>query len=606
MRRLPISVFLGGLFLFPFLNFARFSPLQDWWTNSLVLLTVGIGTIWAFERGNKCIEIPRVVIFLLFFLLYLIVSGMFRGAVTVTFQMVGIMLAMMLMCQCVQKLYERQQILTAMAWVLLLGSVLQSFLGILQIVGIAHYFNGWVLFEREGSSVNVIGNVGQRNQYAHYLTWGVLAVCYLFGLKHLGWKLASLLLLIFCVLISFSGARLPLIYSLSIAGLTWFWHRRSRTDEQVTRMAIAVVVALVIMALCQIFSHNLGVALHWFGLNVEIQSGADRLLDAGFGARRRIEWAKALQMFREHPVLGYGMGGYAYRSAWLEAFGGFPKVPEDVLFTQSHNLVFQLLSEVGGIGTLIVLGGLLFCLLPFFYRGRQSGENLFLIGIAAVILLHSLLEFPLWYLPFLAMLTMICAFSPIALIQARLDTDMLCWVGRGMGGFLILYVLSGAWIFSMLTQYNQPSNDLPTNQARIANLQRIALLPWWQDSANLVLINYVQPSREFAEIKLNYFEQLVKLQPFSAVLFKLAMQQALSGEYKKARASMAIAIANYPGEVNKFAYFLRIANDPSLEELQRMTQRAAAEYAKHGVGTEEGRIAAVMAVSTAVTRSPLF
>ncbi|WP_186338505.1 Wzy polymerase domain-containing protein [Chromobacterium vaccinii] len=158
----------------------------------------------------------------------------------------------------------------------------------------------------------------------------------------------------------------------------------------------------------------------------------------------------------------------------------------------------------------------------------------------------------------------------------------------------------------MLTQYNQPSNNFMVNQSRVANLQKVALLPWWQDSANLVLINYVQPSREFADIKLSYFEQLVKLQPFPAVLFKLAMQQALSGEQERAKISMAMAIANYPDEVNKFLYFLKLANDPFLEELLRMTQKAAKEYADHGAGTEEGRVAAVLAVSVPVTRSPLF
>ncbi|MEO2216769.1 Wzy polymerase domain-containing protein [Chromobacterium vaccinii] len=606
MKIFAISVFLGGLFLFPFLNFARFSPLQDWWTNSLVLLAIGLGAICFFRNLSKSISTPWVVVFLFLFLFYLIISGAYRGADTVTMQMVGVLFAMMLLCQCIHWLNERQQLLSALAWVLLLGSVLQSVLGVFQMTGVAYYFNGWVLSERVTPSGNLIGNIGQRNQYAHYLTWGIMAVCYLFSLRHLGWRLTGLLLLTFCILISFSGARLPLLYSLSIAGLAWFWHRRSRMDEQVSRMAAALAIAILIMALCQLFSHTLMEGLHWLGLDVDIKSGSDRILDAGFGMRRRIEWAKAWQMFSERPVLGYGMGGYAYQSAWLEAFGGLPKVAENTLFTQSHNLVFQLLAEVGIVGTLIVLGGLIFCLLPYLYRGRQSSENLFLTGIAIVILIHSLFEFPLWYLPFLAMLLLICSLSPRLAIRASLETSMLRWVGIGGGGILTLYVLSGGWFFAMLTQYNQPSNNFMVNQSRVANLQKVALLPWWQDSANLVLINYVQPSREFADIKLSYFEQLVKLQPFPAVLFKLAMQQALSGEQEKAKISMAMAIANYPDEVNKFLYFLKLANDPFLEELLRMTQKAAKEYADHGAGTEEGRVAAVLAVSVPVTRSPLF
>ncbi|AXE35658.1 PglL family O-oligosaccharyltransferase [Chromobacterium phragmitis] len=606
MNNKTAILFFAGLFVIPFLNAARLSPLQDWWTNALVLLTVGGAAVWVFRKRASELEIPWINAFLLVFLLYVIFSGVIHGSYTVTLQMAGVMLSLLLLCQSAQGLKGRHGVLALLAWSLLLGGGAQAAFGLLQVTGLAYHFDGWVVFQSKGPSSSVIGNIGQRNQYANYLTLSMLAACYLWGERRLRGGAAFAALTVFSLLIAWSGARLPLAYGLGLACLAWYWHRRARQNEAVSRMAAAMALSVTMLAFCQVFAHPLVGWLQAVGLDANIQSGADRILDAGLGARRRVEWAKAWLMLKDYPLLGCGLGGYAYQSAWLEAFGGFPKIAENTLFTHSHNLIFQLLAETGVVGSLIILSGLVFCLLPYFYRGAQNSGNLFLIGAAFVILCHSQFEFPLWYLPFLALLALVCALSPRRGFSARLDTALLQWSGVAAGACLMLYVLSGAWVFWTLTQYNHPTADVKTNQERVARLQNIALLPWWQDAANLVLINYVEPSRSYSDAKLLYFEQLARFQPYSAVLFKLAMQQALAGEQEKARVSMAMAIANYPGEVLRFVYFLRAANDPALEGLVRMTQAAARAYALHGVDTEEGRVAAVMAVSAPVTRGPLF
>ena len=79
-----------------------------------------------------------------------------------------------------------------------------------------------------------------------------------------------------------------------------------------------------------------------------VASGVERLAanSDGMGARRLAEWGKAWLVFREAPWFGAGWSQYAYHSVRLQLLPQF--VDSGVnsgLFSNAHNLVFQLLAE---------------------------------------------------------------------------------------------------------------------------------------------------------------------------------------------------------------------------------------------------------------------
>ncbi|HET8693167.1 MAG TPA: Wzy polymerase domain-containing protein [Aquabacterium sp.] len=109
-------------------------------------------------------------------------------------------------------------------------------------------------------------------------------------------------------------------------------------------------------------------------------------------------WANVLSLIAQHPWTGVGYG--EFNVAWT--FTPFPNRPI-AFFDHTHNLILQWAVELGIPVTLILMG---LCLWAWLALVRpQTDARLSPAGIAGVIvttaLLHSLLEYPLWYSYFL-------------------------------------------------------------------------------------------------------------------------------------------------------------------------------------------------------------
>ncbi|KJH69317.1 hypothetical protein UF16_00165 [Chromobacterium violaceum] len=582
--------------------------MQDWWTDALVVLSVGMAAPFAAMSGRRDFQLPLVALVLLLMAVLLAACNVLAlGNASMSSQTVASLAVMLLLALFLANHIHlpHRDICILLATAILLGACLQALLGMMQTLGLASLSRGLVLYD-VGSPTEILGNIGQRNQYAQYLSWGVLAICYLHGRKALkGWFAAPLLTALI-VLITWTGARLPLAYFLGILALAWFWLRRSPQDEDLRRMAASLSLAIILLVLVQVFNHEIVGLLNWLGLPIDAQSGSNRMLEGGFGARRRVEWTKAWLVFLEHPWLGVGVGRYAAQSVWLEAFGGLPKYPESVLFTQSHNLIFQLLAETGLIGTLCAGIGLLGCLLPFFARGRQSPENLMLLSIALMILVHSMFEFPLWYLPFLSMLVIVCVLGPALRWRLQIRTGALRGLCAVAGVLMLAHVLSGAVFFWRLIEFTIPSAAAQENMKRVEYVSRVGLDPMWSKPTDLILSNYLLPGKRHLDMLLPFYEGLAKDQPYVAVMLRLSVCRALAGQERAARDAMAQAIANYPDETPKFVLTLQTWSEPEIQPLKEMALQAAQAYQEHGTHTDAARLAAVMTVATPVTRSPLF
>ncbi|OHX18034.1 PglL family O-oligosaccharyltransferase [Chromobacterium sphagni] len=603
-----LHVFFCFCFVFPFLNCARYTPLQDWWTNASVVFAIGIAGLFVFRRRQSGVRVPLAALALTALLLWLSFSnGLLLDNYQPAILGIGSLAVMLLLAVFLANRLrpDLAQVCVILASCLLLGSCLQIVLGGIQVLDLARYTRGLVMLNYL-TPTEVMGNVGQRNQYAQYLNWGVVAACYLYGRRRLRGGFCGLLVLFQLLFITWSGARLPLAYCLGVCLLAWFWQRRASGDETLARMLKALMAAMIVLSLLQLFNEQIIWLLNWLGLPIHAQSGSERLLDAGFGARRRIEWTKAWMVFQQHPWLGVGLERYPEQSVWLEAFGGLPKYPEAVLFTQSHNLFFQLLAETGLPGTLIVVLGLGGCLLPFFGRGRQSPENLLLISIAMMLLIHSMFEFPLWYLPFLAMLVTVCTLSPARLWQAPIRTAVLRLACIGGGALMAAHIVSGVAIFWRLVEYSAPSQSAAENIRRVNYLGKVELNPLWVDPAAMVMGNYLLPSKRHVDIVLPFYQRLALNQPYIAVLQRLSVCQALAGQPEAARRTLVQAIASYPDEVLKLDASLQSWQEPEVRRLAELTGRVKKIYLQRGAYTDAARMAAVMAVASPVTRKPLF
>lgn len=586
----------------PLFNFARFYPLPDWVSSALALVFVGLALLFAlFDRAEGRVSFAFVTTMLLaiYCLLQYEMDGLPFGLVLI------LLSAVMLFIPFYASIDLKGGIVLLATW-LLLAALLQCMLGWLQLLGLAPKMYGFVLFDAGNPTGNVMGNIGQRNLYAEFLVWGSLSACYLFSIKKLGKCLFVFSLFSLVLMIAWTGSRLPLGYAVGLIFLVWFWLRRSSGKVEVQRMAIAISCFVILLSLTQFFNHEIIWFLNKIGLNIAAVSGSERILDAGFGARRRVEWSKAWDIFKSHPWFGVGFGGFAAASTRMEVFSGFAKVPESYLFTHSHNIFFQLLAESGVVGTLIVLIGGVVSMLGFFVKGKQSVEGFLLVGVVLVLMIHSMFEYPLWYLSFLLMLCVAASLSSVGHYTFSIKSRLLSIYCLIIIFLCFSYVFSGVFVYSKLVRYSSPPVDRTLRVKAIKELGSVANYPLWSWDVDMAMANYLEPSREGLSIKLAFFERIANYRPYPAVLVKLSMLQALNRQPEQARETLRIAIANYPDYSARLALMFAYRSEKELMPLQSMVMNAAAAYGRFAVYSDQARNAAVMTVVEPVTRKTLF
>lgn len=605
------TIILALIFIAPLLNFLHYAPVQDWWTNALVVAGAAIAAMSMILTPRYQAAIPRSGVVIVLFFGAVIAAGYSLHANPISLNvLLGCMLVLLVLTCHWQTLVSqsRPDFIRQLCQILFVGGLLQVVLGAIQVFGLAPLFNGYVMYDASNPAGNIMGNIAQRNLYGHYLTWALFASCYLYAVGRL--RIAVLLMaqLLFALLIAWSGGRLILAYIALGLLLGGFWYWRARDSVMIKHLFIALVSASLMVMLTQTLLSQFDHLLSWLGLKVELQSGVERFFDHGFGARRYIEWSKAWQIFTQHPLLGVGWDGYAFAGNEQEVYGGFPKVPESWLFANCHNLIFQLLAETGVLGSAIVLIGFVVLLRPFFGVGQASPENLLLMLLLAVTIMHSMFEYPLWYLPFLSMLVLIMACSPTPPVTLPVRPPVVRLAYLVCGLMFGVYVVLGIGRFNLLVRESMPVADIEQNKQRIEKLSQLTVDPLWGDDATLALTHFLPPSKEKAELKLKVYEQLLRYRPTPPILQNSAMLYALTGRQKQALELTKQFIVVYPDFTPTLCLVLSQQAEPDYVSMRTVANQACAIGAKYpGVENDDRRkLAIAEAFAAPVTRKALF
>ncbi|MXR36594.1 O-antigen ligase family protein [Craterilacuibacter sinensis] len=608
----------------PFLSWLRFAPNSDWIGNAMALLLAlllilcGLLHMPASLRLSPALAMAGV--------LTLAAVAPLAGAPYpgTGLSLLAVIWLAALVAQTVVQL-PREQVITTLCIGLVLGVGLQLLIGAVQVLGLVQPWGLWWVVS-DGQHT-LFGNIAQRNQYANYLTLALLAACWLYGRGRLrAWLLVPLLLLL-ALFLAWSASRLVLAYAMGLAllaGVMLWLTRGSQSltptplpegeglavsaftgggsaanhtlspvgrgwrvapgeggDVATLRMAKALLFALLAIMLCQLFTAQINAALNAIGLPVNQASGIDRFMDGGFGARRWIEWQKAWSVFMAHPLFGVGLGGYAAQSVLLEpAFAG--QWSESWLFTHCHNIVLQLLAETGIVGTLAVAGALLWAFLPWFKRENVGADALLVLGLALVLLGHSLFEYPLWYASFLMVFAVLMGVSPAKGFALPVRPAL-----RRVGVLALVLVLAWQVIVGLVMYFDwvrwvMPSRDVAENKARIESLLQHGANPVWSYEADQLLSNYLDGSANHLALKLPLFERLAAYRPYPGTLIKLAMLRAHQGDAAGAEVALRQAIASFPDTAPQLAAMLAGPTDAALKPLQQISARAALAHQQAG------------------------
>lgn len=273
---------------------------------------------------------------------------------------------------------------------LLLAGLLSGAVGWVQVF-VPEAANGWLIAHPTAEGL-AIGNIRQPNQLSTLLLWACAAAVW-WALER-GWRwgvLAGVLaVLVFTVVLTASRTGVVGVGMLALWGLL---DRKLPGKARVLLVAAPVFYALTWWGM-NTWAHAVGHAFH----------GGERMTATmhGYGSDSRLTtWRNTLDLIAMQPWTGVGFG--AYNFAWT--FTAFPG-RSTAFFDHSHNLLLQLAVELGlPLASLIV--ALLLASLASARAGlvaadlrvaRSARTALFMLAVVGV---HSLLEYPLWYAYFL-------------------------------------------------------------------------------------------------------------------------------------------------------------------------------------------------------------
>ena len=284
----------------------------------------------------------------------------------------------------------------ALAW--LAAALLSSMMGLLQYFGIAGALAPWVNHNTLGDA---FANLRQRNQFATLtnlglavLLWGPLAQRRAparvradvppAGAAHRYWPFAAAMLLAFGN--AASGSRTGLLQFLALAPMALLWNgtRHRRTWQVLAVAALAYVAAAIALP-----------AL--IGLDPLVNGITGRLrFDSLPCASRWVIWQNVLYLITQRPLAGWGWGELDF----AHFVTLYPGARFCEILDNAHNLPLQLAVELGIPLAVLACGlgiGLAWRARPW----RESNPDRQLAwAVLALILLHSMLEYPLWYGPF--------------------------------------------------------------------------------------------------------------------------------------------------------------------------------------------------------------
>jgi O-antigen ligase len=284
----------------------------------------------------------------------------------------------------------RLSAVVASAWVL--AACLSACMGLLQYFGWASGLVPWLSSAPLGEA---FANLRQRNQFASLTNIGLLAV--LWWAAHVN-RLKSVAvgstgLALITVLLAFanvaSSSRTGLVQLGLILTMTWWWSHESRNSS--ARLAHRLLLTAV-------SSYLLAVLVLPVLAGSPLRGGAiARLQDRGDACSSRIVlWSNVLEMIAQKPWLGWGWGELRY-AHFMTLYDG-PRFCE--IMGNAHNLPLHLAVTMG-----LPLATLLFGSGVWLVWGAKPWQETdptrqLAWGVLALIGLHSLLEYPLWYGPF--------------------------------------------------------------------------------------------------------------------------------------------------------------------------------------------------------------
>lgn len=367
------------------------------------------------------------------------------------------------------------------------AAVISAVIGLLQFFDQTRWLGQWVNHAQVGEAY---ANLRQRNQFATLTSIGLLACLWLLSQRGLSqavvtrWTdrvlktLTSIGILLLAMGNAASGSRTGLVQWVCVFALAIIWRQRGQWQPVALAFASLAIYFMSVLLLPGLLATVTGIQ-------------ADGLLgrlseDAGC-ASRTVLWSNVVHLIAQKPWLGWGWGELDY-AHFMTLYPGERFC--DIL-DNAHNLPLHLAVELGVPFALSVCGVLMWVVVRSRPWRETDPTRQLAWGVLAVIAVHSLLEYPLWYGPFqmaaLLSIGLLCKVIPtkatIATVRSALvaitSIALLAWAGFDYWRVSQLYLSASARspAYQENTLDKVRGSRLFSNQVAFAEFTTTALTP---------------------------------------------------------------------------------------------------------------------------------
>ncbi|OOG48398.1 PglL family O-oligosaccharyltransferase [Polaromonas sp. A23] len=447
---------------------------------------------------------------------------------------------------------------SSLAW--LGAGLLSSVMGLWQYLGAGDSFLPWINQARLGEA---FANLRQRNQFASLTSVALVVLLWMpvnftrnvdaarqFDSKY-PW-VAPLAAGLLAAGNAASSSRTGLLQLFLICALCWIWG--GWRQPFVRRVLLAAVLAYVLAALVLPWLGGLDLMGH--GMVARLRAG-----DAVCTGRLTL-WANVLTLIAQKPWFGWGWGELDY-AHYMTLFPGGRFC--DIL-DNAHNLPLHLAVELGIPTALTVcaaLGWIVWRTRPL--RETNSARQM-AWSVLAVIMLHSLLEYPLWYGPF-QMAVGLCVWmlwvTPRERIAGNPDGSLVALVVRlALASALSAAVAYAAWDYHRVSQiYRAPEMRDPAYRGDTVSKIRGSWL--FRNQVRFAELTTTVLKRDNAQWTFDTATGLLHFSPEPRVIEKVIESAVMLGRDDEALLHLVRYRAAFPKEYERWRQVNGLAGAPA-------------------------------------------
>lgn len=537
-------IFIGLMFFLPFINMHHMQPLPVFYSEWIAAVFGLVAMLSLLSKNSlQHLRIPQISLIFIGLAAILCIQwalGMLQSNQYALLALSYLIWAFLLAVvgSHLRRELGLDKLISTLAWCLVVAGVINAAIVVLQFVvrtgGVISFL----------PSLSSYGALAQSNHFADFCALATASLIYLYAKERFSSSLFYLMLVSFIVMLSFSGSRSVWLYLAALTVFLLIMHTKAVKqdgDSIATHRAYrAGLLLLPLFVIVQIF-------IHFVIPNEYVALPTERLLDGAIASTSSLRlhfWYDSLRIFSQSPWLGVGVGKFTANTFLLVDTP--TAMATKRVFEHAHNLFFHLLAEMGVGGVLIVLVGLFAWIKSFNWRALDL-ETWWLISLLAIIGIHSMLEYPVWFTFFLGIVAVLLGageekFFSIYYSQARYQfiragMTMLLMLGLlNLGTLLVANVKLEAWLQKLV---NEDVNDL----AHLVWVQQNSLLsPYGQFMQVLTM----SVNAQHLNNNLALSQAVMNFKPIGIATYKHALLLELKGQNTDAATQFNRAVIAYP------------------------------------------------------------